>query len=61
LRKQILAGLRDAGMSRRQADEALEVDVRDLGLNLRNRLAQENGGQAFLEKKVKTPAGEQPG
>jgi len=61
LRKQILTALRDSGMSRRQAEEALDVDVRDLGLNLRNRLAQENAGQAFLEKKVKTPAGEQPG
>jgi RNA polymerase sigma-70 factor (ECF subfamily) len=51
LRKSLLAGLRKRGMSRRQAEEALEVDVRDLGLNLRKRL-QEIPPQAFSEKKV---------
>ena len=38
-------------MSRRQAEEALEVDVRDLGLNIRDRVAQETGPPAFSDKK----------
>ncbi|MBA3913403.1 MAG: sigma-70 family RNA polymerase sigma factor, partial [Acidobacteriales bacterium] len=39
LRKQILAALGKLGMSRRQAQEALESDVRDLRVNIRARLA----------------------
>src|SRR5215471_8041967 len=58
LRKQILAGLARKGMSRRQADEALDVDVRDLGLNIRERLAQESAVSAFHKKKVEAPAGD---
>lgn len=42
LRKRILANLERRGMSRRQAQEALEVDVRDLRLSLRDKL-QESG------------------
>jgi RNA polymerase sigma-70 factor, ECF subfamily len=53
LRKRILAGLGKQGMSRRQAEEALEVDVRDLRVNLRARLAQENAPPAFSEKEAK--------
>jgi RNA polymerase sigma-70 factor (ECF subfamily) len=56
LRKQILAALRRRGMSRRQAQEALEVDVRDLRVNIRSRLAQETGGAAFSKKKAEAPA-----
>jgi RNA polymerase sigma-70 factor, ECF subfamily len=56
LRKQILAALGRRGMSRRQAQEALEVDVRDLRVNIRSRLAQETGGPAFSEKKAEAPA-----
>jgi RNA polymerase sigma-70 factor (ECF subfamily) len=56
LRKQILASLGRRGMSRRQAQEALEVDVRDLRVNIRNRLAQESGGPAFSKKKAEAPA-----
>jgi len=41
LRKQILRGMMRRGMSRRQAEEALETDVRDLQINVRARL-QEN-------------------
>jgi RNA polymerase sigma-70 factor (ECF subfamily) len=52
LRKRILAGLSRQGMSRRQAEEAMEVDVRDLRVNLRNRLVQESGPPAFSEKKA---------
>jgi RNA polymerase sigma-70 factor (ECF subfamily) len=50
LRKQILAGLGKRGMSRRQAEEALEVDVRDLKLDIRRSLAQEPASSAFSEK-----------
>ena len=56
LRKQILAALGRRGMSRRQAQEALEVDVRDLRVNIRSRLAQETGGPAFSKKKAEAPA-----
>jgi RNA polymerase sigma-70 factor, ECF subfamily len=58
LRKQILASLGRRGMSRRQAQEALEVDVRDLRVNIRSRLAQETGGAAFSKKKAEAPAGD---
>ena len=51
LRKQILTALERKGMSRRQAEEALEVDVRDLRLNIRNQVAQETGPPAFSDKK----------
>ena len=53
LRKRILASLGKQGMSRRQAEEALEVDVRDLRVNLRARLAQEDAPPAFSEKEAK--------
>ncbi len=51
LRKKILAGLVQRGMARRQAEEALEVDVRDLRVDIRRSLAQESPGATFLEKK----------
>lgn len=51
LRKSVLASLGRRGMSRRQAEEALEMDVRDLRLNLRQRL-QDSPEQAFSEKKA---------
>ena len=38
LRKQILRALRQAGMSQRAAEEALDIDVRDLAVNVRKRL-----------------------
>jgi RNA polymerase sigma-70 factor (ECF subfamily) len=43
LRKQILQALTRQGMSRRQAEEALETDVRDVMIDLRARLAAETG------------------
>lgn len=52
LRKRILAGLRMQGMSHAQATEALETDVRDIGLNLRSRLTQDSGPKTFPEGKV---------
>lgn len=50
LRKQILGGLRQRGMSKRQAEEALEADVRDISLDLRSRL-QETASRTFSGKK----------
>jgi RNA polymerase sigma-70 factor (ECF subfamily) len=55
MRKRILAALERKGMSRRQAEEALEVDVRDLRLNIRGRVAQETEARAFSEKKAEGP------
>jgi len=55
LRKRILASLARRGMSRRQAQEALQVDVRDLRVNLRSRLAQETAHPAFSKKKAEVP------
>ncbi len=52
LRKRILAGLRDQGMSYAQATEALEADVRDITLDLRSRLMQDSGSTTFSSRKV---------
>jgi hypothetical protein len=37
-------------MARRQAEEAMEVDVRDIQINIRRSLAQEDTAPAFSEK-----------
>ena len=60
LRKQIVTALTKDGMSRRQAEEALEVDVRDLQVDIRRSLAQETPPPAFSEKRVeaRVPEGE---
>lgn len=47
LRKRILANLGQRGMSRRQALEALDVDVRDVRLDIRRRLTQESEMSPF--------------
>jgi len=52
LRKRILEGLRQRGMSHAQATEALETDVRDLNLDLRSRLAQDSSSTTFPSSKV---------
>jgi RNA polymerase sigma-70 factor (ECF subfamily) len=52
LRKKILAGLTLQGMSRRQAEEALEADVRDLRVDIRRSLTQDSPAAAFSEKEV---------
>lgn len=52
LRKQIVTALTRGGMSRRQAEEALEVDVRDLQVDIRRSLAQESQTPAFSDKRV---------
>ncbi len=51
LRKQILAGMMRRGMARRQAEEALEVDVRDLQVDIRRSLTQEKPIRAFPKKR----------
>lgn len=61
LRKHILAGLVRGGMSRRQAEEALEVDVRDLQVDIRRSLAQDSATSAFSEKRVEAKVREGPG
>ena len=50
LRKQIITALGKRGMSRRQAEEALEVDVRDLQVDIRRSLSQDSRPSAFSEK-----------
>ena len=55
LRKKILAGMMQQGMARRQAEEALEVDVRDLQVDIRRSLAQESPPATFSEKKDVLP------
>jgi len=61
LRKQIVAGLGRQGMSRRQAEEALEVDVRDLQIDIRRSLSQETPPPAFSEKRVEAQVREGEG
>jgi RNA polymerase sigma-70 factor (ECF subfamily) len=61
LRKQILACLARRGMSRRQAEEALEVDVRDLQLDIRRSFAQDSAPAAFSEKRVQARVRQGPG
>jgi hypothetical protein len=50
LRRDILARLERSGMSARQAQEALDVDVRDLTLDIRRHLTQDSGSRAFSEQ-----------
>ncbi len=61
LRKHIIASLTRQGMSRRQAEEALETDVRDLRLDIRRSLAQDSAPAAFSEKRVEARIREGPG
>ncbi len=52
LRKRILAGLRERGMSHAQATEALETDVRDVQVDLRRRLLQDSKAPSFSIRKM---------
>ena len=52
LRKRILAGLRERGMSHAQATEALDTDVRDVQVDLRQRLTQDSAAKSFSIRKV---------
>jgi len=56
LRKQILSELGRRGMTRRQAEECLDTDVRDLKVDLRARLTQESRAGTFSPRE----AGETP-
>ncbi len=47
LRKRIVRGLRDRGMSARAAEETLEADVRDLAVDVRASLVQDPAAGAF--------------
>jgi RNA polymerase sigma-70 factor, ECF subfamily len=57
LRKQIVKNLVRQGMSRRQAEEALSADVRDLALDIRASLAQDSVAGSFSEKGAKAGKG----
>jgi RNA polymerase sigma-70 factor, ECF subfamily len=57
LRKQIMKNLVGKGMSRRQAEEALSADVRDLALDIRASLAQDSVPAPFQEKGAKAGEG----
>ena len=61
LRKKILAGMMQQGMARRQAEEALEVDVRDLQVDIRRSLAQESPAATFSDKTVAKTTPAKPG
>lgn len=50
LRKRIMAEMTQRGMTRRQAEEAFDVDVRDLQLDIRRALTQESAAPTFSEK-----------
>jgi len=58
LRKQILKNLMRQGMSRRQGEEAMSADVRDVGVNIRASLTQDTVVAAFSEKGAKAGEGE---
>ncbi len=57
LRKQIAKNLVRQGMSRRQAEETLSADVRDLALDIRSSLAQDSVAPPFSEKRAKASEG----
>ena len=57
VRKQVLKNLLQQGMGRRQAEEALSADVRDVTLNIRASLAQDSVVPAFSEKGAKAGEG----
>jgi RNA polymerase sigma-70 factor (ECF subfamily) len=56
LRKKILAAMTQQGMARRQAEEALEVDVRDLRVDIRRSLTQDSSPPPFFEKRNEATA-----
>jgi RNA polymerase sigma-70 factor (ECF subfamily) len=60
LRKQIVAACARRGMSRRQAEEALEVDVRDLRVSVRQHMVQGLAPSAFSNQRLSAGTGEAP-
>ncbi|MBV9481787.1 MAG: sigma-70 family RNA polymerase sigma factor [Acidobacteria bacterium] len=59
LRKDILLRMTRKGMSRRQAEEALESDVRDLGIDIRKQLTQDSSSLPFSSKKIMRAEGQE--
>jgi RNA polymerase sigma-70 factor, ECF subfamily len=57
VKKQILKLLIRMGMSRRQAEEALSADARDMRLDIRASLAQDSGNVAFSDREAKAGEG----
>jgi RNA polymerase sigma-70 factor, ECF subfamily len=51
LRKRVRRRLIQAGMSSAQADEAMEVDARDLNVDVRKSLGQESAGAPFYQER----------
>jgi RNA polymerase sigma-70 factor (ECF subfamily) len=60
LRKRIVAALVGQGMSHRQAEEAMEIDVRDLQVNVKS-LTQKVEAQSFPEEKIQAQTGDGTG
>jgi len=50
VRERIMEELSRRGMSRRQAEEAFETDVRDVPVDVSKRLSQKDGASAFYRK-----------
>jgi RNA polymerase sigma-70 factor (ECF subfamily) len=61
LREDIVATLTKSGMDRRRAEEAMEVDVRDLQVNIRQHLTQKSEGEAFSKEEIAPEAGDAAG
>jgi RNA polymerase sigma-70 factor (ECF subfamily) len=59
LEKKVRDALLGQGLDARQVEEILQVDVRDLPVNVRASLAQDSGKGSFLEQ-GKTTGGEKP-
>ena len=57
LRKQIGKALIRMGMSRRQAEEAMDTDARDLRLDIRASLTQDSANVAFSNREAKAGEG----
>ena len=51
-RKAILHGLMKRGMSRKEAEQTMEVEVTELSVDVRRRLVQEKGGKPFHNRKA---------
>jgi RNA polymerase sigma-70 factor, ECF subfamily len=60
LRRRIVSALVRQGMSHRQAQEAMEIDVRDLQVNVHS-LAQEVKARSFPEEQIQAETGEGTG
>lgn len=58
LREQIRNSLQQSGLSPRQAEEMMAVDVRDLQVNIRARLTQNSPASSFSDQKAGASSGE---